>query len=650
MATKMNKYDRTHLSNLSKYQRQIDTLYRRLIQEASLLGAAVDGLTGEELFAFDNFPTLKKRAERLLNEMHSGMFAVIVNGVNAEWTLANNKNSELARTVFGDNVGKLSQAQYRKYFSTNDKAREAFLARKEAGLNLSDRVWRCTNQFKGEIELGLDVGIRNGMSAAEMARELKAWLREPDKLFRRVRDEHGDLQPSRAMAAYHPGQGVYRSSYKNARRLAATETNIAYRTADYERWQVLPFVVGIEVVLSNNHPEHDICDELKGRYPKDFKFTGWHPHCRCHAVSVLKTEEEIEEDTRRILDGEEPTTGSVNTVDGVPVSFANWVIHNEQRIVKTNQLPYFITDNAKFVTGLLQAAQPSSRVADIMMTPHFKEYIAQFKKSSDKVSALSQRLSDDSLADSERAIIVNQIKQECAQLTYQNLLANGQISDEWIFARKEFNAELQEKTTYIIDGKAVKIKELKMDLLVFKDGAGREFVYPVGAREGLFKAVEASEVIGSLPPYLRRGVKQVKFLDTTCPVDPYWKIKYKNPEHKSFATDGGKISFWGNPTSKENFKGTVAHEAGHIIDCGRKFSGSREWQEAVKKDDAIFASYHLKGTHRVSSYAKTNDAEDFAECIKAYICDHDYFKKVFPNRAAYICRVAQKLSGHPNMP
>ena len=359
MATKMNKYDRTHLSNLSKYQRQIDTLYRRLIQEAAQLGAAVDGLTGEELFAFDNFPTLKKRAERLLNEMHSGMSSVIVNGVNAEWTLANNKNSELARTVFGDNVGKLSQAQYRKYFSTNDKAREAFLARKEAGLNLSDRVWRYTNQFKDEIELGLDVGIRNGMSAAEMARELKAWLREPDKLFRRVRDEHGDLQPSRAMAAYHPGQGVYRSSYKNARRLAATETNIAYRTADYERWQELPFVVGIEVVLSNNHPEHDICDELKGRYPKDFKFTGWHPHCRCHAVSVLKTEEEIEEDTRRILNGEDPTTESTQTVKSVPDGFGKWLSANEARSKTSYSKPYFVTDNSKYIPSALLAAYGS---------------------------------------------------------------------------------------------------------------------------------------------------------------------------------------------------------------------------------------------------------------------------------------------------
>ena len=362
MAAKMNKYDRTHLAHLSKYQRQIDSLYRRLIQEAALLGASVDGLKGDSLFSFDDYPALRKRAERLVEEMRSGMSAVIVNGVNAEWTLANNKNSELARAVFGDRVGKLSQAEYRRYFSTNDKAREAFLSRKEAGLNLSDRVWRYTNQFKGEIELGLDVGIRNGMSAQEMSRELKAWLREPDKLFRRVRDERGELKPSRAMAAYHPGQGVYRSSYKNARRLAATETNIAYRTADYERWQQLPFVVGIRVVLSNNHPEPDICDELsapvgstanKGRgcYPKDFKFTGWHPHCRCHAESILKTEEEMAEDTRRILAGEEPSTESSQTVDDVPQEFKDWLKNNSGRIEKAKSLPYFLSDNEGMMGG-----------------------------------------------------------------------------------------------------------------------------------------------------------------------------------------------------------------------------------------------------------------------------------------------------------
>jgi len=71
---------------------------------------------------------------------------------------------------------------------------KAFLARKTQGLGLSDRVWRYTEAFKNEIELGLDLGIRSGKSAAAMTRDLRQYLQHPDKLFRRVRDEHGLLK------------------------------------------------------------------------------------------------------------------------------------------------------------------------------------------------------------------------------------------------------------------------------------------------------------------------------------------------------------------------------------------------------------------------------------------------------------------------
>ncbi|MGL5913710.1 MAG: hypothetical protein ACRCZB_06045, partial [Bacteroidales bacterium] len=187
----------------------------------------------------------------------------------------------------------------------------------------------------------------------DMTRELRDYLRHPDKLFRRVRDEHGQLQLSKNAKAFHPGQGVYRSSYKNARRLAATETNIAYRTSDYERWQDLDFVVGIEIRLSNNHtlngvPFTDICDELSGRYPKDFKFSGWHPHCRCHAITILKTPEEMEADNERIMNGEDVSSGSTNSVNDVPRGFKNWLSDNSERIEKANSIPYFMTDNEKY--------------------------------------------------------------------------------------------------------------------------------------------------------------------------------------------------------------------------------------------------------------------------------------------------------------
>ena len=42
---------------------------------------------------------------------------------------------------------------------------------------------------------------------------------------------------------------IHISSARNAQRLARTETNIAYRTADFERWAQLDFVVGIEITI-----------------------------------------------------------------------------------------------------------------------------------------------------------------------------------------------------------------------------------------------------------------------------------------------------------------------------------------------------------------------------------------------------------------
>lgn len=53
----------------------------------------------------------------------------------------------------------------------------------------------------------------------------------------------------------------------------------------------MPFVIGQYIALSNNHTckgvegvFRDMCNDLKGEYPKSFVFTGWHPHCRCHVV------------------------------------------------------------------------------------------------------------------------------------------------------------------------------------------------------------------------------------------------------------------------------------------------------------------------------------------------------------------------------
>lgn len=367
-------FDRRHLRDLTATARMIERIFLTAASEAARIGTTIRTPLAEgRAFSFDDYPATRKLMESLMRGLRESVEAAIVDGVRAAWTLSNSKNDALSARIFGDRAKDLTKEQRRRYFSTNGAALDAFLRRKEEGLGLSDKVWRYADAFRSEIEMGLDLGIRKGENAADMARSLRQYLQHPDKLFRRVRDEHGVLHLSKAAAEFHPGTGVYRSSYRNARRLAVTETNMAYHASDHLRWQQMDFVVGIEIMLSGNHtclgadgkPHRfsDICDELAGKYPKDFKFTGWHPHCRCQAVPVLKSDGELDADMERILSGEEPQESSANTVDDVPESFRGWIGANSERMAaaeKRGTMPYFIRDNRERVDGILSISDNSA--------------------------------------------------------------------------------------------------------------------------------------------------------------------------------------------------------------------------------------------------------------------------------------------------
>lgn len=279
------EYYKRHLRKIEEYELKIRNLYKEAINEVSIISKMVPNFDPSKPFIFSDYPIAKARADKVLSEFQAAMEVLILSGITTEWNLSNTKNNDVIKTAYPSIKGD-------KYFNPNTEALEAFKKRKFGGLGISQRVWNYTNQFKGEIEMALDIGIREGTSANNLAKDLRAYLREPDKLFRKVRNEHGQLVLSKNAKNYHPGQGVYRSSYKNARRLAATEINIAYRAADHERWSGLDFVMGQEIKLSNNHtlngkPFVDICDHLAGRYPKDFKFVGWHPLCYDNQTELL---------------------------------------------------------------------------------------------------------------------------------------------------------------------------------------------------------------------------------------------------------------------------------------------------------------------------------------------------------------------------
>lgn len=341
-------YDKKYKENLAKRARKVQQLYDAAIKRIAQAAApSLFDADPKKEFHFEDFPALKKEMEALMQDLGNSLQANIEDGDQESWTLSNTKNDAMVDSIIGKKH--LPKKVVQAWKHPHLEALNAFIARKEAGMNLSSRVWNLTQQFKSEMELALELGMGEGKSAAALSRDVRKYLVEPNKLFRRVRDKSGALRLSKAAAAYHPGQGVYRSSYKNALRMTATENNIAYRTADHNRWQALPFVIGIEIHISNNHPTEDICDLFDGkRFPKDFKFTGWHPWCRCYAVSVLASQEEMDAYTTAIMNGEDVSHWKfTGQVEKMPKEFDKWMKDNQQRIASAKNMPYFIKDNFK---------------------------------------------------------------------------------------------------------------------------------------------------------------------------------------------------------------------------------------------------------------------------------------------------------------
>lgn len=341
-------YDEKHKQNLAKRAKKVSSLYDAAVKRLTQAAApSLFDADKEQEFHFEDFPALKREMDALMQDLYSSLQTNIEDGDEESWTLANTKNDAMVESVIGK--AKLPKQTVQAWKHPHLEALNAFIDRKEAGMGLSKRVWNLTQQFKDEMELALELGMGEGKSAAELSRDIRKYLKEPSKLFRRVRDKSGALRLSKAAAAYHPGRGVYRSSYKNALRMTATENNMAYRTADHTRWQALPFVIGIEIHISNNHPTEDICDIFDGkRFPKDFKFTGWHPWCRCYAVSVLASQEEMDAYTTALMNGEDVSDWQfTGKVEQMPTEFTKWMKDNESRIAKAKSMPYFIKDNFK---------------------------------------------------------------------------------------------------------------------------------------------------------------------------------------------------------------------------------------------------------------------------------------------------------------
>lgn len=351
-------YDNEHRKHLLAYLQQIERLFYQWVGFSVSLALKTDfkELIASTLFAFSKNKKGKAFEKELAN-FSNQLDQIIKQGITKEWAFANLKQDKLLREG-------LTKYQ-------NLEALETFKKRKIKDFTVSDRVWDIAKKAQTELELALSVSLEEGKSAVQLSREVRNLLNNPTALFRRVRDKYGNLVLSKNAQNYHPGQGVYRSAYKNALRLASNEINVAYKSADWLRIQQNPDVVGFEVRLSPQHKVYDMCDELKGKYPKTFKFHGWHVGCKCHIITILKTDEELIKELK--ADETLPPESSSNYVGDVPSNYKQWVTDNKDRFKNWKTKPYFIEANKGMLASTISnEIVLKKRYSGISFSEHYK--------------------------------------------------------------------------------------------------------------------------------------------------------------------------------------------------------------------------------------------------------------------------------------
>lgn len=300
------------LTLFAAYAKRLDKLYddfvTRLIATLPLLEDEVwQKLADNPLFLFDDLPYLKARLQHIFDDYVNKQVLCYKAGITDGVALAFSQDKI--------NLGKYTILQDEAIKAARNAAVASFIAnrmsRKE-GLSLSDKVWNYSQLGKSEVEMGISNvikdGLKAGTSAEELGRKVRQYLNNPTMMYRRYwvnvatagggkkkvarwYRRHIDEKTGKVTFKDEPlervGTGVYRSARMNGYRLMRTEINMSYHKANASRWANEPFVYGIRVWKSPEHPKEDICDDLEGYYPKNFVFSGWHPQCWKDGTKVL---------------------------------------------------------------------------------------------------------------------------------------------------------------------------------------------------------------------------------------------------------------------------------------------------------------------------------------------------------------------------
>lgn len=368
-----SKQQKEQLNNLfAVYNKRLGRLYSDYVKKLTSLGYGEDVLEDDALFNFDNFPQLKARLNDIFNDYYQNSLLCYKSGITDSVALAYNHDE----MVIGG------------YSVLTDKATAAatFISNRlktKNGLNLAQIVWNYCQQTKSEFEMAMSNtiadGIKQGSSAEEIGKSIRRYLNDPDMMYRRYHtikvQKNGKKKDvvtwrrrriidGKVRFVEEPlekvGMGVYRSARKNALRAARTEINAAYHKARNERWQNEPFVIGQYIHVSPQHNIDDICNDLEGRYPKDYIWVSWHAQCICTSDPITIQGEEKKEFYKRLMAGEDMSNYvSPFAVLTMPEKYNQYIKDNSEAIVKAGmrgKLAWHLQDNTKYWAHLLSSS------------------------------------------------------------------------------------------------------------------------------------------------------------------------------------------------------------------------------------------------------------------------------------------------------
>ena len=376
-----SKQQKEQLNNLfAVYNKRLGRLYSDYVNKLTSLGYGEDVLEDDALFNFDNFPQLKARLNYIFNDYYQNSLLCYKSGITDGVALAYNHDEMV--------IGGYSVLTDKAIRVARDTAAATFIANRlktKNGLNLAQTVWNYCQQTKSEFEMAMSNtiadGIKQGSSAEEIGKSIRKYLNDPDMMYRRYHtikvQKNGKKKDvvtwrrrriidGKVRFVEEPlekvGMGVYRSARKNALRVARTEINAAYHKARNERWQNEPFVIGQYIHVSPQHNIDDICNDLEGRYPKDYVWISWHPQCICTSDPITIQGEEKKEFYKRLMAGEDMSNYvSPFAVLTMPEKYNQYIKDNSEAIVKAGmrgKLAWHLQDNTKYWAHLLS---PSDR-------------------------------------------------------------------------------------------------------------------------------------------------------------------------------------------------------------------------------------------------------------------------------------------------